>query len=208
MYAPVRRFTNRLKLNIVSVTNVTCFDGSNGSITVVASGGESPYIYSQDPSFETYNSTGVFDNLSITGPITEGADEYGGIITCTKTFYVKDANNVISSVDVELSSPVESEWLGEQNFNIIVYCDAGQNYATITPGVTFAIPRLSTNANNPTISRTIAEGTTSIGNFTDDTPFTLDAGQYTITYQLKKTCYQNKLNKVFKFTITVLPNNE
>ena len=176
--------------------NVTCFDGSNGSVTVVASGGESPYIYSQDPSFETYNSTGVFDNLSITGPITEGTDEYGGIITCTKTFYVKDANNVISSVNVELSSPVELQWLNVPE-DIVVYCDDGQNYATIVRGVDIIEPTLSTTANipSPLYNRMVT-----VSGYQPNGQY--EVGTYSIQYSALNTCQQGD---TYTFTINVLP---
>ena len=75
----------RVDENVSAHVNVTCFDGGDGSVTVVASGGTPPYQYSLDPTFATYNTNGVFSNLSLVGPVDEGTDEYGGIgfeITC------------------------------------------------------------------------------------------------------------------------------
>lgn len=198
--------------DISAHADVTCFDGNNGSITVQATGGQSPYVYSMDSSFTTYNSTGIFDNLFITGPVTEGTDQYGGILMCTKTFYVKDTNNVISSVDVQLKSPVELYWETgpEQGSEIIVVSDEGENFATITPGLTYTIPTPSTIVNNPTGGISLKKGHAIV--FTRPLDFVesfdLDINEpdekYSITYQIKATDCNRKLNISRTFCITVV----
>lgn len=116
--------------NVSAHQDVTCFDGADGSITVAASGGTAPYLYSLDQNFTTTNSTGVFSGLSVSGTVYESTDQYGGVVVCHKTIYAKDANGRIGHVDVQLKSPVELEWLNVPN-DMTVYCDAGQNYATV-----------------------------------------------------------------------------
>lgn len=108
--------------------DVTCFDGGDGSITVSASGGTAPYQYSIDG--VNWQSSPTFGNLFVTAPVTEDTDQYGGIVTCTKTIHVKDANGFKASVDVQLKSPVELEWLNMPN-DIYAFCDPAQTYATV-----------------------------------------------------------------------------
>ena len=127
--------------------NVTCFDGGDGSVTVVSSGGTPPYQYSLDPTFATYNTDGVFSNLSLVGPVDEGTDEYGGILISHRRFYVRDASGQIASCVVDLKSPVEFEYLncpGDLYFFVPPYAD----YIVLTPGIDFSKPTLSTTSNN------------------------------------------------------------
>ncbi len=72
--------------NIVSQTNVPCFGGSTGSITVTGWGGTSPYVYSFNGG--TYGNSGTFGSLSAgTDTITirdAVMDVYDIIITITE----------------------------------------------------------------------------------------------------------------------------
>lgn len=174
--------------------NVTCFDGNDGSITVIASGGVAPYVYSMDSTFATSQSSPTFDNLFITGPVTESTDEYGGILICTKTIYVKDANDMISSVNVQLQSPVEMQWVGGPTEEVVVYCDEGEDYATIIPGVTYPIPTLTQTA---TITGSIVQ---------PEGPWTQQIGQNDCSYIVKDSCVPGKKRTIYTFSITVLPN--
>jgi hypothetical protein len=62
-------------------TNVSCYEGNNGSITITATGGNPPYTYSKDGN--NYAGNNILNNL----------------VTGTYTTYVKDANgSVVSNV--------------------------------------------------------------------------------------------------------------
>lgn len=132
--------------NVSAHQDVTCFDGADGSITVAASGGTAPYVYSLDQNFTTTNSTGVFSGLSVSGTVYESTDQYGGIVVCHKTIYAKDANGRIGHVDVELKSPVELDWVLPDN--IVHYATAEEissGYATVILPFT---PYPTTTSNN------------------------------------------------------------
>lgn len=182
--------------NVSAHKDVTCFDGADGSITVAASGGTAPYVYSLDPNFATTNSTGVFSGLSVSGTVYESTDQYGGIVVCHKTIYAKDANGRIGHVDVGLKSPVELEWLNVPN-DMTVYCDAGQNYATVD----LSMIRPSTRANNFV---SLPPGGVSPDNkyyYTEDAQHNPVPQQ--ISYYGANDCGEEAYAS---FTITVLPN--
>ena len=175
--------------------NVTCFDGGDGSVIVVASGGTPPYQYSTDPTFATYNTDGVFSNLSLVAPVDEGTDEYGGILISHRRFYVRDANGQIVSCVVDLKSPVEFEWLYEAG-DIKFFVPPCEDYVVFVPDVDFVAPHLSTTANN---ARTLnPSGYPSEYHFI---PGTI----YSIQYRARNSC-PNSTQIICKFTITALPS--
>lgn len=141
----------RVDENASAHVNVTCFDGGDGSVTVVASGGTPPYQYSLDPTFATYNTDGVFTSLSLVAPVDEGTDEYGGILISHRRFYVCDASGQIVSCVVDLKSPVELDIIMPDDITII-----GENCKvhTDTPPTKYVIierqfqPYPTTTANN------------------------------------------------------------
>ena len=176
----------------VMVKDVTCFDGSDGEIQVEAVGGTAPYTYSLNPDFSNSNSTGVFTGLAVTGPVQEGTDQYGGILYCYKTVYVRDADGNTAVGAVRLQSPVELDWIGIPG-DMTVYCEAGENYAIIeNPN-----PHLSTTANGADEDHTEWPA--------DNKFFLADnaATTYTMSYQAYNLCYEIADET---FTITVLPN--
>lgn len=135
-----------MMLRTLSVTNVTCFDGADGEIQVEAIGGMAPYTYSLNSDFSNSNNTGVFTGLAITGPVQEGEDQYGGIVYCYKTVYVRDADGNIATGSVRLQSPVELDWVLPDN--IVHYAtaeDISSGYATVI--LPFE-PYITTMANN------------------------------------------------------------
>src|SRR5439155_1179461 len=73
--------------SISSQTNVACFGGSTGSVTVAGSGGTSPYTYAIDGT--TFGASGTFSSL--------GAGSY--------TITVKDANGCTTTQGVTITQP-------------------------------------------------------------------------------------------------------
>jgi hypothetical protein len=186
---------HRIFVKQVSVKNVTCFDGAYGEIQVEAIGGTAPYTYSLNPDFSDSNNTGIFTGLAVTGPVQEGTDEYGGIVYCYKTIYVRDADGNTATCSVRLQSPVELEWLDVPD-DMTVYCDEGQSYATVD----LSMIHPSTRANG--YFENIA------GKSPDDhyQESTLTDGHYVphnISLYAENDCDETD---VASFNITVLPN--
>ena len=73
--------------SIVSQTNVSCFGGSTGNVTVAGSGGTSPYVYSIDAG--TFQALGTFNVLS------------AGIHTVT----IRDNNLCLYNIIVNITQP-------------------------------------------------------------------------------------------------------
>ncbi|WP_318343128.1 T9SS type B sorting domain-containing protein [Flagellimonas baculiformis] len=73
-----------------NVTDVTCFGGSDGSITLTATGGEAPYVYSIDNG-ATYQPLNTFVNLP----------------AGTYDISIRDANNCVVSSQVTIAQPDE-----------------------------------------------------------------------------------------------------
>jgi gliding motility-associated-like protein len=78
-----------LVASISSQTNVSCFGGNNGSVTVTASGSTGPYTYSSDGGL-TYQASGTFGTLA--------AGSY--------TITAKDANGCTVTVPVTITQPI------------------------------------------------------------------------------------------------------
>src|SRR5437016_2343222 len=73
--------------SISSQTNVACFGGSTGSVTVAGSGGTAPYSYAIDGT--TFGASGTFSNLAAGG----------------YTITVKDANGCTTTQPVTITQP-------------------------------------------------------------------------------------------------------
>jgi hypothetical protein len=108
--------------------NPTCYGGSNGSITLTATGGTAPYSYSKDG--EIYVPGNVFSNLA----------------AGTYTVFAKDANNVISTSQqatltqtAEVTAPI---------VNVVNNCDGSATLSTSASGTLL----WSTNETTPTIT--------------------------------------------------------
>jgi len=92
---------------ISASTNPICYDSSEGTVTVSASGGTSPYTYSTDGISYYPNASGIFAGLSVG----------------TYTFYIKDANECITSVGATLSKSAPNASFSVSN----VSCNGGSN---------------------------------------------------------------------------------
>ena len=67
--------------------NVSCYDSANAIVTVFATGGTSPYLYSQDGI--NYTNDFIFSNIS------------AGLLT----IYVKESGGCIATVEIEITGP-------------------------------------------------------------------------------------------------------
>src|SRR5467141_4187449 len=83
----ITQTASTVSASISSQTNVACFGGSTGSVTVSASGGTSPYTFSKDG--VTFGASGTFSNLA--------AGSY--------TITVKDANGCSTTQPVTIRQP-------------------------------------------------------------------------------------------------------
>src|SRR5882724_2076647 len=83
----ITQTASTVSASISSQTNVACFGGSTGSVTVSASGGTSPYTFSKDG--VTFGASGTFSNLA--------AGSY--------TITVKDANGCSTTQPVTITQP-------------------------------------------------------------------------------------------------------
>jgi hypothetical protein len=73
-----------LELSVLNNISVTCYGGSDGSVEVAATGGQPPYDYRID------------------GGAWQSAGEFTGLSTGTYTLEVRDDNNCIVSLDVDI----------------------------------------------------------------------------------------------------------
>jgi len=110
-----------LTASISAQTNVSCFGGNNGSVTVSASGGTTAYSYSIDG--------GAFGGTATFGSLTAGAH----------TVTVRDANNCTVTVPVTITQPATLV-LATSSINAI--CTASNGSATVvasggTPNYTY-----------------------------------------------------------------------
>jgi hypothetical protein len=96
--------------SISSQTNVSCNGGNNGSATISASGGTSPYTYSWSPSGGT---AATANNLT------------AGTYTCT----IKDINNCTGTVSVTITQPSVLSASISSHTNVLCY---GQSTGSAT----------------------------------------------------------------------------
>jgi len=100
--------------SIVSQTNVSCYGGNNGSVTVSGSGGTPPYMYKINGG--TYQSNGTFSGL------TAG----------TYTVTIRDSNMCTSNVVVTITQP--SAVSGKIDSQTNVSCHGGNNGSVTVSG--------------------------------------------------------------------------
>src|SRR5207244_8770023 len=101
--------------SISSQTNVACFGGSTGSVTVAGSGGTGPYSYAIDG--VTFGISGTFSNLAA-GPYT---------VT------VKDANGCTTTQPVTITQP-SSPFAASICSQTTVGCFGGSTGNVTVPG--------------------------------------------------------------------------
>lgn len=100
--------------SITSQTNVSCFGGNNGAVTVTGAGGVGPYQYSLDGG--AYQASGTFGTLT--------AKAY--------TVTVRDANNCTKDVAVTITQPIALG--GSISAQTNVSCNGGNNGSVTVAG--------------------------------------------------------------------------
>ncbi|MBP9029215.1 MAG: T9SS type A sorting domain-containing protein [Bacteroidales bacterium] len=100
--------------SILSQTNVSCYGGNNGSVTVLGSGGIGPYKY------------------SLNGVDFQSSGTFNGLIAGTHTVTIRDANMCTSSVVVTITQPsaVSGSIVSQTN----VTCHGGNNGSVTVSG--------------------------------------------------------------------------
>ena len=128
---------------------VTCFGGNNGEVTLNVTGGTSNYTYIHGiDTVESSALTHTFSNLSVPANHQEGTDGFGDILVGKDTLTVIDAHGCSTTAAVMVQSPDSLYWKNCPS-DVVVCCDPGKNYATVSPGANFIEPMLTTEANIP-----------------------------------------------------------
>ena len=161
-----------LTVNASNVTNVSCFGGSNGSVTVNASGGIGPYSYSWNPNIGngaivnnlpagTY-SVSIFDvnncpgSLTIT--ITQPAAPLSVTTSSTSTL-CGTANGSVTANGIGGTAPYSYLWMpGNGNTATVSNIPAGVYSLVITDanGCSSNGTATVSNSNGPTVSCTVS----------------------------------------------------
>src|SRR5437016_5902929 len=117
--------------SISSQTNVACFGGSNGSVTVAGSGGTGPYSYAIDG--VTFGSSGTFNNLAA-GSYTITVKDSKGCTTTQPVTITQPASALGSSI----SSQTNVACFGGSTGSVTVAGSGGTSpYSYAIDGVTF-----------------------------------------------------------------------
>ncbi|MCR4856634.1 MAG: hypothetical protein K5890_00330 [Bacteroidales bacterium] len=165
-----------------AITNVTCHGGNNGSFTVTANDGKTPYQYSRDGG--AYQTSNTFSDL------TAG----------TYSVMVKDANNctIATPITVTVTEPDALHIDGFPTDNVSEFCDPDKGYATVT----WTAPTFGPSDNSATMTILVEypDGTTANALPTDNH---YPVGTTTITYTATNSCPEEVVKS---FTITVIDN--
>ncbi len=158
-----------LVCDILSVTNITCFGASNGSIEIIGQGGTAPYSYTDG---NTTNSTGIFSNL----------------LANTYTITITDANLCETSCEVLVQEPNElsCDLIEFENISCFLGSD-GSITATAIGGTAPYVYETNGDINTDGIFTGLQEGTYII-TITDSNNCTVDCNAITLTQAEQLTC--------------------
>src|SRR5438876_1121152 len=117
--------------SISSQTNVACFGGATGSVTVAGSGGTSPYTYAIDGT--TFGASGTFSNLAAGSYTITVKDAHG--CTTTQPVTITEPAAALSS---SISSQTNVACFGNSTGSVTVAGSGGTGpYTYAIDGVTF-----------------------------------------------------------------------
>ena len=190
---------DKLVMEVETISNVTCYGGNNGSVTILAHGDttNSSYYYSingsdfvEKPSGTAYTRM----NLFVPEPTRDSTDLLGDTKCGDYSVQIKDERGCTLDTMITICSPAQLAWKDCPS-NFVVCCDSGQNYATIIPGVHFPVPTLNTMANVEEIT------VNKMGN----NRYVARTTPHSISYVVEDVC--NDWEEVIcQFKVRVLPN--
>ncbi len=165
-----------------AITNVRCHGGNDGSFTVTANDGKTPYQYSRD------------------GAAYQTSNTFSGLTAGTYSVMVKDANNceIATPITVTVTEPDALHIDGFPTDNVSEFCDPDKGYATVT----WTAPTFGPSDNSATMTILVEypDGTTANALPTDNH---YPVGTTTITYTATNSCPETVVKS---FTITVIDN--
>src|SRR6185436_6442173 len=133
-------------ISINSQTNLSCFGGNNGNVTIAASGGLSPYSYSINPNIGTQSPSGTFNNLT--------AQAY--------TFTATDGNGCTATSTATVTQPTVISFVAPTITNVT--CNGGNNGKVVvsasggTGPITYSInPNIGTQSPSGTFNNLTAQ---------------------------------------------------
>src|SRR5437762_935371 len=176
--------------SISSQTNVACFGGSTGSVTVAGSGGTGPYTYAIDG--VTFGNSGTFSNLAA-GPYTVTVKDAHGCTTTQPVTITQPASGVSASI----SSQTNVACFGASTGSVTVSASGGTSpYTFSKDGVTFGASGTFSNlaAGSYTITVKDANGCTTTQGVTITQPSA--ALSSSISSQTNVACFGNSTGSV------------
>ena len=171
----------KLKVNelVSSHKNLKCYGGHDGEIRVQATGGVPLYTYTISEPTAVQTQSGYFTNLPVPADSAIGVSDTSLVRYLTTygvdnwdtvpnhiwyghdVVTVTDAHGCTATDTIEVSSPVYVEWTHCQD--TVLCADPGKDYRTVTIGVDFVPPTLSTNANSPRVTNIRIADTYAVG---------------------------------------------
>src|SRR5437667_7257031 len=128
---PITQTAAAVSASISSQTNVACFGGSTGSVTVAGSGGTGPYTYSINGT--TFGASGTFSSLAA-GSYTVTVKDANGCTTTQAVTITQPA----SAVSASISSQTNVACFGNSTGSVTVAGSGGTApYTYAIDGVTF-----------------------------------------------------------------------
>ncbi len=179
-----------LSSSISSQTNVACFGGSTGSVTVAASGGTSPYTFSKDG--VNFGVSGTFSNLAA-GSYTITVKDANGCTTTQGVTITQPAAALSSSI----SSQTNVACFGNSTGSVTVAGSGGTSpYTYAIDGVTFGNSGMFSNlaAGSYTVTVKDANGCTTTQPVTITEPAA--ALSSSISSQTNVACFGNSTGSV------------
>ena len=191
---------DKLVMEVDTISNVTCYGGNNGFVTIRANGGSgtanSNYYYSIAGSDFVERVSGTpytRMNLSIPEPSRDSTDLLGDTKCGDYSVQIKDERGCTLDTIITICSPVEIKWVNVPK-DTVVCCDQDTTYATVN----FESPSLNTYAN---IDLENISDYTDISNENANRQYNI--GTNVVSYFVMNDCYESDEQS---FTITVRPN--